>query len=349
MISLPQLSQPADAAPFDWGLERIENEPLVDGCGRRIDHLRLSVTSACDLRCRYCRPGAVVNEAPRGMSLNDSQRLEMVRFLYERHGLRQLRITGGEPLLHRGVVSLLRSIRSEAPRLGIAMTTNAQRLAAVASELRRAGLDRVNISLDTLNPATYLELTGSSIDPVLEGIDAAVSAGFPPPRVNTVALSSVNRDELPELATWAIERGCEIRFLEAMPIGPAADFNRRNFISANEIRQSLERKFRLALLPRSPGETAMRYVASNGSIEGTVGIIAPVTEQFCTQCRRIRITAQGMLYPCLLDSRCVDLKPAWGGGVLNERQFGWFLHQAVSDKQPAGSMRQVASMMTLGG
>jgi cyclic pyranopterin phosphate synthase len=323
---------------------------LVDGQGRVIDHLRLSVTSACNLRCLYCRPragGSTCGEA--ATTLTDGQRLDLVRLLYDSYGLRQVRLTGGEPLLHDTIVSLVAALRRRVPRLSLAMTTNGVRLAALAADLRRAGLDRINLSLDTLDAARYRDLTGGRLESVLEGLDRALAAGFEPPRVNAVVLRGVNDDQLADLAAWAIARRLEIRFLEAMPIGPAADFNRDHFVPAAVFRRTLAERFGLVPLPRGPGETAARYRATDGRISGVIGVIAPLSESFCGGCRRIRVTADGRLYPCLLDSRFVDLRPAWHAGALRPESARQLLLQAVSDKQPAGPIRQAASMITLGG
>jgi len=322
--------------------------PLMDGCGRRIDHLRLSVTSDCNLRCAYCRPAPSARVAVSPV-LSDCQRLELVRWLYDRFGLRQIRLTGGEPLLHPSIDSLIAAIRGAAPELSVAMTTNGCLLSRSAVRLRAAGLDRLNISLDTLDARRYRDLTGGNLADVLAGIDAACDAGFAPPRINTVVLRGINESELPELARWAFLSGYEIRFLEAMPIGPAAEFNRAHFVSTVEIRRSLGACFELAPLPRAAGDTAARYRARNGSSAGVLGIIAPISESFCGQCRRIRVTADGMLYPCLLDSRCVDLRPAWANGAFDESAAAERVRTAIAGKRPVGPARQATAMISLGG
>lgn len=321
---------------------------LIDGCGRRIDHLRLSVTSVCNLRCAYCRPAVAARVAASSM-LSDRQRSELVTWLYDRFGLRQLRLTGGEPLLHPSIQSLIAAIRDAAPDLSVAMTTNGCLLSRSAAWLRAAGLDRLNISLDTLDAQCYRELTGGDLADVLAGIDAACAAGFPPPRINTVVLRGVNEDHLTPLARWALARGMEIRFLEAMPIGAAADFNRARFVPAAEIRRSLQQTFTFEPLPRAAGETAVRYHARNCTIAGTIGIIAPISESFCGQCRRIRVTADGRLYPCLLDSRSVNFGSAWSDGRWDTDMAERLLGAAVRTKQPIGMPGQGTAMVTLGG
>ena len=320
---------------------------LVDGCGRRIDHLRVSITSACDLKCVYCRPDSLSHVVGRH-DLTNEQRVQLIRFLSDHYGLGQVRITGGEPLVHRDVVSLIGQIRQAVPGLPIAMTTNARRLYHKGFELRQAGLDRLNVSLDSLDPERYRRMTGSAIDDVLRGLDSAMFVGFPPPKINAVVLNGINDEEIIPLTRWAIARGSELRFLEAMPIGPAADLNRRAFVSAATIRARLEEQFSLEPLVGEPGDTAKRYAVTDGTTTGVVGVIAPVSEPFCGGCRRMRITAEGRLFPCLLDDRSVNLSVAWKGGKLDGALVAEMIESAVAGKRPQGQ-GQSTPMVALGG
>lgn len=324
-----------------------QRPPLADRCGRTIDHLRLSVTSACNLRCLYCRPASRL--PAKSAQLTDDQRLDLVRFLHGHYGLKQLRLTGGEPLLHPAIVRWIASVRSSAPELSLAMTTNACRLEPLAADLRAAGLGRLNISLDTIDPHSYRELTGGDLAPVLRGIDRAIAVGFPPPKLNTVVLAGVNDHQLADLVAWAFERKIEIRFLEAMPIGPAAAFNRAHFVGAVEIRRRLCLGMKLVEVPRQHGETAVRYVATGPGLHGTLGIIAPVTESFCGQCRRMRVTADGRLFPCLLDSRCVDLSTCWTKSAFQPNKADELIRCAVEAKRATGLLHQETAMIALGG
>ncbi|QDV89521.1 Cyclic pyranopterin monophosphate synthase [Phycisphaerae bacterium RAS2] len=320
---------------------------LVDAHGRVIDHLRLSLTSACNLHCLYCRPQAAALRGPRDLS--DNQRLDLIRFLHDSYGLSQLRLTGGEPLLHHSLVALIDRIRNAVSALAIAMTTNGVRLNAMAPALRHAGLDRLNISLDTVDPATYRALTGGELAQVFDGIDAAMAAGFPPPRLNAVVLAGINDHQLPVMIRWAMQRGLEIRLLEAMPIGPAASFNREHFVPARRFQDMIRSHFELTPIPRQPGETAMRFTALAGGLRGTIGIIAPLSESFCGQCRRIRITADGRLFPCLLDSRFVELAACWNqAGFLPDEAHDRLAH-VVAGKRATGPLQQNAPMVALGG
>ncbi len=320
---------------------------LVDGCGRRVDHLRLSVTSECDLRCMYCRP-----EGGRGYrsdgDLSDRQRVDLVRFLHARYGLSHVRLTGGEPLVYGNLVSLVGELRAAVDGLSIAMTTNGRLLATHARDLRRAGLDRINISVDSLDAARYRRITGGKLDDVLKGLEAAAVAGFGPPKINTVVFRGENDAELATMVRFAIERGCEIRFLEVMPIGPAAAANRSAFVSAAEVRTRLAEHFPISPLVRETGATARRYRIRIGARDGIIGFIAPVTEQFCADCRRMRVTAEGALYPCLLDDRCADLRSAWSCDQFNPDIAAELIEHAIQQKAPAGH-QQATPMVQLGG
>lgn len=339
LVQLPGDARPA-GGPRGTG-------PLRDRFGRIIDHLRLSITSACDLRCVYCRPEGGCG-APEGRNLSNTQRAELAAFLHRRFGLAQVRITGGEPLLEKGVVELIQSIRKAAPRIEIAMTTNGRLLAKKAAALRAAGLDRLNVSLDALDASVHRRITGGEVAEVLRGLAAADAAGFAPPKLNTVVLRDLNDGEVPDIAAWALRRGHEIRFLEAMPIGPAAEGNRRRFIPARQIVAALRSRFRLTALPAKPGETARRYAASSAGEHGIIGIIAPVTEPFCGSCRRIRLTADGRLFPCLLDSRWVELAPAWAGGRFDDDAAERIMCAAAETKAKTG-VGQIHGMVSLGG
>ncbi len=285
----------------------------------------------------------------RSVMLTDDQRCDLVRYLYERHGLRQVRLTGGEPLMYPHLVGLVSELRAAAPTITLAMTTNGTRLAEFAGSLGRAGLDRLNVSLDSLDAERYRRITGGRLADVLAGIECAEAAGFPPPKINSVVLRGLNNDDAVDLARWSLRRGCEIRFLEAMPIGPAAAANRARFVSAAEIRRMLEAAFRLTPLGRGRGETAMRFRADDGRVSGVIGLIAPVTAPFCGDCRRIRVTADGLLYPCLMDERHVNFHEAWTGGLFDECAAAELLTCALAEKSAQGPSRQAAVMVRLGG
>jgi cyclic pyranopterin phosphate synthase len=351
VAGLPQGLSEASAAGGSAEVEArshaTRRQALRDGCGRQVKQLRVSVTPACDLRCTYCRPrGRVTTDR---QSLSDEHRLEFVQFLRERWQLSQVRITGGEPLCHPSLASFVASLRDALPGIILTLTTNGRLLRRYAAALREAGLTRLNVSVDSVNPRTYRRITGGDLEPVLAGLDAAEEAGFPPPKVNSVVLRGLNNEEVPALARWALASGREIRFLEAMPIGPAAELNRRRFVAADEVLDSLEDEFELTALAPEPEGTARRYRTTGNGCSGVVGLIAPVSKPFCGGCGRIRLTADGRLYPCLLDSRCVDVTRAWSGGRFSATTAARLVEQAVAVKRPEGLQRQAAAMVTLGG
>jgi cyclic pyranopterin phosphate synthase len=184
---------------------------------------------------------------------------------------------------------------------------------------------------------------------VLEGIDAAIADGFPPPKLNSVVLRGENDDEMAGLASWAFERACEMRFLEAMPIGPAAEVNRRLFVSADEVHARLARVFDLTPIGMEFGGTSLRFRCVGPSGSGVVGLIAPVTKPFCGSCGRVRLTADGKLYPCLLDERFADLLPAWVDDTFDAQLADTLIRAAVHGKSLQGPIRQSMAMVALGG
>lgn len=324
-------------------------QPLIDGCGRRVDHLRLSVTSRCDLSCCYCRPSGEAASGDQTMLLTDDMRLELIRFLYKSCGLSQVRLTGGEPLIHPTIVEFIRRIRLAAPRVAITMTTNGQLLSHLAGPLRSAGLDRLNVSLDSLSAETYQAITGGRLAAALDAIAAAFEAGFPSPRINVVVLRGLNEDELADLTRWGIRNGCEVRFLEAMPIGAAACRNQTRVVPAREVLRRLRVHFELQPLSDAVGSTARRYLIRSDAGVGVIGLIAPITRPFCASCRRIRLSADGKLYPCLLDSRHIRVHAAWNSGCFDPDTALRLIENAITGKQPQGPLPQTAAMLTLGG
>jgi cyclic pyranopterin phosphate synthase len=338
---------PERCAENELHLHSRRGQALLDSCGRRVEQLRVSVTSACDLRCTYCRPhGHVVTDR---CSLSDEHRLEFIRFLHERWGLSQVRITGGEPLCHPLLASFVASLRDALPAMVVTVTTNGRLLQRYATALRQAGVDRLNVSVDSLDPCTYRRITGGALEPVLAGLDAAEEAGFLPPKINAVVLRGLNDSEVLTLTRWALTHGREIRFLEAMPIGPSPELNRRRFVPANEVVELLEAEFELTALAAGPEGTARRYRAIGNGCAGVVGLITPVSEPFCGGCGRIRLTADGRLYPCLMDAQCVDVSQAWSGGRFSAMTAARLVQKAVAAKRPNGLQRQAAPMVALGG
>jgi cyclic pyranopterin phosphate synthase len=269
--------------------------------------------------------------------------------MHRSYGLCQVRLTGGEPLAYTGIVSLVAAMREAMPDLAIVMTTNGAGLDRVAGPLREAGLDRLNLSLDSTDADTYRRITGGDVKRPLAALAAAREAGFPPPKINTVVLRGLNDGQLPQMAEWAIENGLEIRFLEAMPIGPAARHNRERFVSASQMLARLRRSFGIEPIVGTRRTTARRYRVTRGSRQGVVGIIPPMSDPFCGGCGRVRLSAEGILYPCLLDSRHVDMSAVWRRGGFDAETAAALVEEAVAGKQRDGPQQQATAMVQIGG
>lgn len=259
--------------------------------------LRVSLTERCQMRCRYCRPAHAVLPDPVETPL-PAEWLRRIGHIHRAVGINKLRLTGGEPLLAPGIEEILRGCTD----LGIpdlALTTNALRLAERAASLRDAGLQRVNISLDSLDPDTFRQITGARVVRALAGIDAALAAGLQV-KLNTVVMRGVNDTHLHDLVFYALDNAVTIRFLEMMPIGPAAAEFEQLYISGSELRKSLENVFRLSELSYEKGETSRDFaVTAPDGRAGIVGLILPSSTPFCEGCRRLRLSVEGDLLGCL--------------------------------------------------
>lgn len=293
---------------------------LVDRYGRRATDMRLSLTDKCNLRCTYCMPAEGLEWLAKQAVMSADEIVRIVRIGVDLLGVRELRLTGGEPLVRHDLVEIIASLRRNHPELPISMTTNAVGLAKKAAALKAAGLTRINVSLDSLHEETFTQLTRRPfLDQVLAGVDAAWAAGLGPVKLNAVLMRGINDAEAPSLLAWALERGYELRFIEQMPLDADHGWTRRNMITAAEIRALLSSDFVLSPDPRArDGAPAERFevrrrVAGtvsddvSGPVLGTVGIIASVTEPFCSDCRRTRITAEGKIMSCLFSREEIDL------------------------------------------
>jgi cyclic pyranopterin phosphate synthase len=279
---------------------------MIDPFGRSITYLRLSVTDRCDLRCTYCMPERM-RFLPRAELLGLAE-LDRLAAAFIRKGVRKLRLTGGEPLVRRDIMDLVASL-SRFVRNGaldeLTLTTNGSRLAEHADGLARLGVRRVNVSLDSLDPATYARITrGGRIGQTIAGIDAALAAGLAV-KINAVALRHDNLHELVALAEWAHERGAEFTAIEVMPMGSVEADRADQYVPLTEVRRLLERRWTLTDLARRTGGPA-RYMRTDEG--GTIGFITPLTRNFCDGCNRVRITCTGEMYMCLGQSAKADLR-----------------------------------------
>ena len=292
---------------------------MIDPFGRHISYLRVSVTDRCDFRCVYCM-AEDMTFLPKAEILS-LEELDRVCGAFIRKGVKKLRLTGGEPLVRRNIMSLFRSLgrHLETGALSeLTVTTNGSQLARYADELKSAGVKRINVSLDTLDPDKFRAITRwGEIDKVLAGIDAAQAAGLKV-KINAVALKGVNEDEFPALLEWAHGRGMELTLIEVMPLGDVGEGRLDQYIPLSIVRARLGERFTLTDIDYRTGGPA-RYVnvAETG---GRLGFITPLTHNFCESCNRVRVTCTGTLYMCLGQEDAADLRTplraSEGNGLL---------------------------------
>ena len=272
---------------------------LQDKFGRTIKDLRISVTDRCNFRCFYCIPDENI-VWKRKQELLSYDEIVLVCEIAVGLGVEKVRLTGGEPLL-RGDLELLITRLSKIPGLrDLAITTNAAGLKRRASALRSAGLNRITISCDSLKPETFKAITKrDALQSVLDGIEATILAGFPPPKINCVVIRGMNDDEVADFADFARATGVCVRFIEYMPLDNGHQWDRRMLVGGREVLQRIEERHKLVPIDRnSPSETALKYGFADGA-PGEIGVIAPVTMPFCGACSRLRLTADGNLRTCL--------------------------------------------------
>lgn len=294
---------------------------MTDGYGRTIDYLRLSVTELCNLRCGYCMPPDGVCKRSHEEICSLEELAELAAACVEL-GVKKIRITGGEPLVRRGVLSLVKALRALPGLEELDMTTNGSLLPELAVPLREAGLDRLNISLDSLRPERYRAVTRlGSLDQALAGIAAAERAGFDRLSVNVVLLKGINEDELRPLAELAREKPWQVRFIELMPIGPGAELDAflpasRVLEAVPELAQATGQSAGTALCPPPlPTRAGVARLYTAPGWAGTVGLITPMSCEFCGSCSRIRITADGKLKLCLHSAEEIPLRGLQGAAL----------------------------------
>ncbi|WP_129626239.1 GTP 3',8-cyclase MoaA [Candidatus Oscillochloris fontis] len=327
-------------------------EPAHDSYGRRIDYLRVSLTDRCNMRCVYCMPTVGMQFVPRPELLTNAE-LICVLQAAAAVGLRKIRLTGGEPLLRPGLVDLVRAIKAIPGIEQIAMTTNALRLDELALPLRQAGLDRVNMSIDSLDPHKFRRMTGGgSLDEVWAGVRAADAAGLHPIKLNAVVVRGMNDDEVVQLAALTQTYPWELRFIEVMPLTGVAGLADAGVISSAELITRVESHFGpLELLSHDPHDPARCYRIPGAA--GQIGFISAVTDPFCATCNRMRLTAEGRLHLCLLRDDEVDLRAAVRGGA-SQAELAQIIRDAVSAKPwghglPDGVRPTLRGMSQIGG
>ena len=319
---------------------------LLDQFGRRIEYLRISVTDRCNFRCSYCMPLEGLPWLPKSDILSYEEIAEVVRQLAPM-GLRRVRITGGEPTIRPQLSTLVRLLRATPAVEDIALSTNGVRLPALARELAEAGLDRVNMSSDSLKPARIAAIARRDLqfDPVVAAT-AAQDAGLSPVKVNVVVMRGINDDEVLDFARLTLERPWHVRFIELMPVGEMAMLSDDHVVSSAEVLSRISATFGALEPVAGParGNGPAAYHRIPGGL-GSIGVITPMTHTYCGSCNRVRLTADGRLRTCLFGDHEVDLRTPLRGGLPLEP----FVHRALADKPEAHALlaRRVGGLRAL--
>jgi cyclic pyranopterin phosphate synthase len=326
-------------------------QDLVDPFGRVIKDLRISVTDRCNFRCTYCMPEEGMQWLPRSEVLTFEETERLARLFVERYGVEGIRLTGGEPTVRAHLPVLVGKLA--ALGVDLAMTTNGATLRHHADALREAGLRRVNISLDTLDREKFERMTRrDELVRVLDGIDAAIEAGFDPVKINTVVERGVNDDEIVAMATFGRERGVEVRFIEFMPLDASGHWVNGSVVGQDEIVAAIHEAFPIEQLPARGAAPADRWRYLDG--RGTVGVIPTVTKPFCGDCDRVRLTADGQFRTCLFATDEFDLMRAMRAGESDD-ELAARIERAVGTKWAGHRINQVnfvkpnRSMSQIGG
>jgi cyclic pyranopterin phosphate synthase len=326
---------------------------LIDPHGRPITYLRISVTDRCNFRCVYCMPAEGIERRSHEAILRYEEIAAVVRVAAE-HGVRKIRLTGGEPLVRTDLADLVRMIAAVPGIEDISLTTNGLLLERMAPALKEAGLTRVNVSLDTLDPLTFTRITrGGSLETVLSGLEVAEKIGLTPIKINVVAMRGVNDGELDSLARLSIDRGWDVRFIELMPVmnqqpwGPNFPDPADAFLSIAEIQKTLA-PFGLTPVTSSNLGPAREFTLSGGA--GRIGFISPLSDHFCQECNRLRMTADGNFRPCLLQ----DIEVPFLAGLRTGEPLLPYLQKAIERKPLGHELSQqhtpsLRCMMQIGG
>ncbi len=313
--------------------------------------LRVSVTDRCQYRCLYCTPQEGVELFSHDRILRHEEVIRFVRTLRKHVGISKVHITGGEPLIRRGLTDLVSMLASEGIA-DLAMTTNGLLLADHAAALARAGLKRVNVSLHSLCKETFRQITrGGELARTLAGIDAAAAAGLQPIKLNVTILRELNDAQAPAMAQFAMDRNMTLRFIELMPIGEATKEFALRYVPARDVLERLAREFTLTALPRRPGSSSREFGITNSTGQsGTVGVITSTSEVFCGDCNRLRLSACGELIGCLARTGGVDITPLLrADGPVDEEQLMQRVAEVMSHKRTSGGFHTNRHMPKVGG
>jgi GTP 3',8-cyclase len=328
---------------------------LADSYGRVATDLRVSLTDRCNLRCDYCMPAEGLDWLPKPELLTDDEVVRLVRIGVQRLGITEVRFTGGEPLLRRGLPDIVARTAELRPRPEISLTTNGIGLDRLAGPLHEAGLDRINVSLDTLRPETFRALARRDrLADVLAGLSAAAAAGLGPIKVNTVLMRGKNEDEAVPLARFCLAHGYQLRFIEQMPLDAQHGWRRANMVTADEILAALSAEF--TLTPDDPNARgsapAEAFLVDGGPAR--IGVIGSVTRPFCGSCDRVRLTADGQVRNCLFATTESDLRGPLRAGA-GDATIAELWRRAVASKLPGhgindpGFLQPARPMSAIGG
>lgn len=302
----------------------------VDGLGRTIDYVRISVTDRCDFRCIYCM-AEQMSFLPRQQVLM-LEEIERAARLFITNGIKKIRLTGGEPLVRQGIVGLCERISAIPGLCELVMTTNGSQLEKYAKALANAGIKRLNISLDSLRPERFRAMTRlGDLQQVLRGIDAAQEAGFESVKINAVVIKGRNEDEVLDLAAFALERGLDISFIEEMPLGQVGRSRAQSLCTSDQVRELLDERYSLLPSLESSGGPA-RYMRVRDYPKSRIGFISPHSHNFCNTCNRIRLTAEGKLLLCLGNEQDLDLRSLLRRYPLDDDQVLEAIHKALRHK-----------------
>jgi len=328
---------------------------LTDSYGRVATDLRVSVTDRCNLRCSYCMPPEGLEWLPKPAVLTDDELVRLMGIAVRLQGVTEIRFTGGEPLLRRGLVGIVARTAALRPRPEISLTTNGIGLARLAGPLRAVGLDRINVSLDTLRPDTFRALARRDrLGDVLAGLSAAAAAGLTPVKVNAVLMRGINDDEAVPLVRFCLERGYHLRFIEQMPLDAQHGWRREDMVTADEILAVLSVEFSLTPDdPESRGSAPAEAFLVDGG-PARIGVIGSVTRPFCGACDRVRLTADGQVRNCLFATAESDLRGALRSGA-SDAEIAELWRRAVASKLPGhgindpGFLQPARPMSAIGG
>lgn len=321
---------------------------LEDSYSRKINYLRLSITDMCNLRCIYCRPKEEVEWKTHQEILRYEEIVKLVSLMAQL-GIRRIRLTGGEPLIRKDVIHLINDLAKIELLEELSLTTNATLLPKFAWQIKKAGVNRVNISLDSLNKERYLYITGGgNLDNVLAGIEEAIKAGLDPLKINMVVMQGINDDEIEAFVRLTINRPIHVRFIELMPLGK----QREKYLPSFVLKERLSNYYELIPTNDLPGNGPAEYYRINGAL-GRIGFITPMSNNFCSRCNRIRLTPDGYLRPCLGENEEFDLKSLLRQGASDSELKGFITkvvkHKPKSHRFHQTKWKNTRQMINIGG